>query len=144
MAHDVFLSYSSQDKPIADAVCGTLEGKRIPCWVAPRDVLPGIPYGEAIIEAIQSSRLMVLVFSSNSNNSPQVMREVERAVSKGIPIIPLRIEQVPPSKSLEYFISAPHWLDALTPPLEKHLQSLAETVHLLLVRHGEHRGSREG
>ena len=41
MAHDVFLSYSSQDKPIAEAVCGTLEGKRIPCWVAPRDVLPG-------------------------------------------------------------------------------------------------------
>jgi hypothetical protein len=100
-------------------------------------VLPGIPYGEAIIEAIESSRMMVLVFSARANNSPQVMREVERAVSKGIPIIPLRIEQVPPSKSLEYFISASHWLDALTPPLEKHLQSLAQTVHLLLVRQGE-------
>jgi hypothetical protein len=144
MAHDVFLSYSSKDKPIADAVCGTLEGKRIRCWIAPRDVLPGLPYGEALVEAIESSRVMVLVFSSNANNSPQVMREVERAVSKGIPIIPLRIEQVPPSKSLEYFISAPHWLDALTPPLEKHLQSLAETVHLLLARYGERCGFREG
>jgi len=76
MAHDVFLSYSSKDKPIADAVCGTLEGKRIRCWIAPRDVLPGIPYGEAI----ESSRVMVLVFSSAANNSPQVMREVERVV----------------------------------------------------------------
>jgi hypothetical protein len=107
-------------------------------------VLPGLPYGEAIVEAIESSRVMVLVFSSNSNKSPQVMREVERAVSKGIPIIPLRIEQVPPSKSLEYFISAPHWLDALTPPLEKHLQSLAQTVHLLLVRRSQRSDSREG
>jgi hypothetical protein len=139
MAHDVFLSYSSKDKPIVDSVCGTLEGKRIRCWVAPRDVLPGLPYAEAIVEAIESSRLMVLIFSASANNSPQVMREVERAVSKGIPIIPLRIEQVPPSKSLEYFISAPQWLDALTPPLEKHLQSLAETVQLLLVRQGERR-----
>jgi|SRR6516225_6886435 len=83
MAQDVFLSYSSQDEPIADAVRGTLEGEGIRCWMAPRDVLPGIPYGEAIIEAIRSSRLMVLVFSSNSNNSPQVMREVERAVGPG-------------------------------------------------------------
>ena len=144
MAHDVFLSYSSPDRPIADAVCGTLEGRRIRCWIAPRDVLPGIPYGEAIIEAIESSRMMILVFSASANNSPQVMREVERAVSKGIPIIPLRIEQVPPSKSLEYFISAPHWLDALTPPLWKHFQFLAETVHLLLSRHGERRDSGEG
>src|SRR6516165_10740309 len=144
MAHDVFLSYSSKDKPIADAVCGTLEGKRIRCWIAPRDVLPGLPYGEAIVEAIEASRVMVLVFSASANKSPQVMREVERAVSKGIPILPLRIEQVPPSKSLEYFISAPHWLDALTPPLEKHLNSLTETVHLLLARHGRQCDSREG
>jgi hypothetical protein len=144
MAHDVFLSYSSQDKPIADAVCGTLEGKRIRCWIAPRDVLPGLPYGEAIVEAIESSRVMVLVFSANSNTSPQVMREVERAVSKGIPILPLRIEQVLPSKSLEHFISSLHWLDALTPPLEKHLQSLAETVQLLLVRHEKRCDPSEG
>jgi formylglycine-generating enzyme required for sulfatase activity len=144
MAHDVFLSYSSKDKPIADAVCGTLEGKRIRCWIAPRDVLPGLPYGEAIVEAIEASRVMVLVFSASANKSPQVMREVERAVSKGIPIIPFRIEEVPPSKSLEHFISSLHWLNALTPPLEKHLQFLAETVQLLLVRHGKRCDPLEG
>jgi formylglycine-generating enzyme required for sulfatase activity len=137
MAHDVFISYSSRDKPVADAVCATLEGRRVRCWVAPRDVLPGLPYGEAIVEAIETSRVLVLVFSASANSSPQVMREVERAVSKGIPIIPLRIEDVRPSKSLEYFISAPHWLDALTPPLARHLQSLGETVQLLLSRLGK-------
>src|SRR5438067_13679162 len=136
MAHDVFVSYSSKDKPVADAVCATLEGQRIRCWVAPRDVLPGLPYGEAIVDAIEGSRILVLVFSASANASPQVMREVERAVSRGLPIIPLRIEAVQPSKSLEYFISAPHWLDALTPPLAKHLQVLGETVQLLLSRMG--------
>ena len=40
--HDVFISYSSHDKPIADAVCATVEGKRIRCWIAPRDVQAGI------------------------------------------------------------------------------------------------------
>jgi hypothetical protein len=132
MAHDVFVSYSSRDKAVANAVCATLESRRIRCWMAPRDVLPGVPYGEALIDAIQGSRVMVLVFSASANDSPQVLREVERAASKGIPIIPFRIEDVTPSKSMEFFISAPHWLDALTPPLEAHLGRLGETVELLL------------
>lgn len=134
MAHDVFISYSSKDKPTADAVCATIEANGIRCWIAPRDILPGIDWGEAIIDAINESRIMVLVFSSSANQSVQIKREVERGVSKGLPIIPYRIEDVALSKSLEYFISSPHWLDAITPPVEKHLQFLAETVKLLLSR----------
>ena len=132
MAHDVFISYSSADKTVADAACATLESRKIRCWIAPRDVLPGMSYAEALIDAINRSRIMVLVFSASADGSPQVMREVERAVNKGIPIIPFRIENVMPSKAMEYFLSAPHWLDALTPPLEKHLQRLVDTVQALL------------
>ncbi len=40
---DVFISYSSDDKLIADAICAELESRRIRCWIAPRDALPGIP-----------------------------------------------------------------------------------------------------
>jgi class 3 adenylate cyclase/predicted ATPase len=132
MAHDVFISYSVQDKVVADAVCAILEGRKIPCWIAPRDLLPGVPYAGALIDALNESRVLILVFSSASNDSPHVAREVERAVSKRIPIVPLRIEDVPPSKAMEYCISAHHWLDALTPPLEKHLQRLADAVQHLL------------
>ena len=85
MAHDVFISYSNRDKAVADATCATLEGKRIRCWIAPRDVIPGLSYAEALIDALNRSRIMVLVFSASANSSPQVMREVERAVNKGIP-----------------------------------------------------------
>jgi hypothetical protein len=134
MAHDVFISYSSEDKPIADAVCATLESKKIRCWIAPRDVLPGIPYGEALSQALHGSRALVLVLSAKSNNSKHVMREVESAVGRGIPIVPFRIEDVQPSKSLDYFLKSIHWLDALTPPMEKHLNTLADTIRLLLDR----------
>src|SRR4051794_29519938 len=134
MAHDVFISYSSKDKPAADAVCAMLESRGVRCWIAPRDILPGLDWGEAIIDAIHASRVMVLIFSGNANKSPQIKREVERAVNKDVTVVPLRIENVQMSKSLEYFISTPHWLDALTPPLEKHLQNLADTVAMLLAR----------
>lgn len=132
MAYDVFVSYSSKDKPAADATCAALESKGIRCWIAPRDILPGADWGESIIDAIHGSRAMVLVFSANANLSPQIKREVERAVNAGMPVIPLRIENVVPTKALEYFLSSPHWLDAFTPPLERHLDYLADVIRHIL------------
>jgi hypothetical protein len=134
MAHDVFISYSSKDKPTADAVCATLESRGIRCWIAPRDIVPGEEYAAALVNALRESRLMVLVFSSGANESKHVLREVERAVSLGLPVIPLRIENVRPSEAMEYYIASRHWLDALTVPLERHLVQLAETVKVLLAR----------
>jgi hypothetical protein len=136
MAHDIFISYAMADKATADAVCAALEKEGVRCWIAPRDVLPGIDYAEAIIEAIERARGMLLVFSSHANRSNQVKREVERAVHHGIAIIPFRIEAVQPERALEYYISSPHWLDALTPPLERHLSQLTSTIKVLLNRSG--------
>jgi hypothetical protein len=138
---EIFISYSTEDKPVADAVCNNLESQGIRCWIAPRDILPGTNYQEAIIDAIDSSRIMVLIFSSHSNNSPHVIRELTRAVSKGVVVIPFRIEEVSPSKSMEYLISVPHWLDAMKPPLEQHLEKLGKTVNVLLEQWKEKKDS---
>jgi len=136
MPHEVFISHSSKDKVYADAVCARLESEGIRCWIAPRDILPGMSWGSAIVEAIEAARLMVLLFSSNANASPQIEREVERALNKELPIVPLRIESVVPGKSLEYFLGTPHWLDAVTPPFEQHLEYITQTVKALL-QHGQ-------
>jgi len=131
MAHDVFISHSSKDKITADTVCAVLESKGIRCWVAPRDIYPGADWGESILKALQGCRVMVLIFSGHANQSPQIKREVNRAVDKGIPIIPFRIENVPPTGSMEYSISTAHWLDAFTPPLETHIDYLAKAIQAL-------------
>ncbi len=135
MAHDIFISYSSRspkDKLTADAVCATLEKHGFRCWIAPRDILAGEDWSAAIINALNEVQALVLIFSGTANGSHQVKREVEGAVHRGIPIIPFRIEDVPPSKALEYFIMTPHWLDAMTPPLEQHLEHLARSLRVLL------------
>ena len=134
MAHDVFISYSAKNKTTGDAVCATLESNGIRCWIAPRDVVPGMEWSECIIEAIEQARIMVLVLTADANDSPQIRREVERAVNHGVAVLPLRVEDVLPGKALEYFIGNVHWLDALTPPLEAHLQNLAGTIKMLLAR----------
>src|SRR5436190_423576 len=83
-------------KPDAGRVRAYLEGRGLPCWMAPRDVPPGANWGEAIVDAIGRSRAMVLLFSAHADRSAQVLREVERAVSKGVPVVPLRIENLIP------------------------------------------------
>ena len=132
MAHDVFISHSTRDKPVADAVCAALENAGIRCWVAPRDVQPGRSFAGEITRAIQQSRAMVLIFSAHSNKSSQVLREVQLAVDAQLHILQFRIEEVLLNDDLKYYLSTPHWLDAMTPPLENHLQRLASSITVLL------------
>ena len=132
MPHDVFVSHSNKDKPVTDAVVASLENSGIRCWVAPRDITPGSSWGQAIINAIEASQFMVIILSGNSNQSNQVTREVEMAVSKDIIIIPFRIEKIDPTGSMAYFLPTEHWLDAFVPPLEEHLSRLAGKVQGML------------
>src|SRR6185295_12420809 len=91
-----------------------------------------VTYAAGITEALHNCRALVLVFSSSANLSRHVINEVERAVHQNVPIVPFRIEDVAPSAALEYFIGSVHWLDALTQPMEAHLDRLGDTLEKLL------------
>ncbi len=132
MEHQAFICYASEDEVTAGRVCAELESHGVRCWIAPRDVLPGMDYAQAIIEAIAQSRVIVLIFSEHSNESRFVRSEVERAVAKDVTILPVRVQDVPLSPSLEFFIASTQWLDAVASPLEDHLSRLTETVRQLL------------
>jgi TIR domain-containing protein len=124
VAREVFVSYSQPDYACAMELVARVESEGIDCWVAPRDIAPSADWAAEIIDAISNSRVMILVFSASSNDSPQVRREVERAVHKNVCVLPFRIENVVPSKSLEYFLSSQHWMDAFPPPREAHYARL--------------------
>jgi len=94
--------------------------------------MPGRSYSGEITRAIQQSRAFILIFSQHSNNSEQVLREVQLAANSRLHIVQFRIDDVVPSDDLEYYLSGPHWLDAVTPPLEDHLGQLKNSVKALL------------
>jgi hypothetical protein len=124
MARDIFISYSQPDRDCAFELTHHLETNGFTVWIAPRDVSPAADWAEEIIDAISAARVMVLVFSGSSNDSPQVRREVERAVHKSLRVLPFRIENVLPSRSLEYFLSSQHWLDGFPSPRAPHYERL--------------------
>lgn len=112
MNKDVFISHSSADNKEAIKICDYLEGNKIECFIAPRDIRVGNKYAEELIDGIDNAKAMVLLLSNESNNSPHVLREVERAVSRSIPIIIYKIEYVELSKSMEYFLMTHQWLES--------------------------------
>jgi hypothetical protein len=130
MAHEVFISYAAEDHVVAEEACRALEEHGVKCWIAPRDVPYGTDYEDAIVDAISASPILVLILSARSNSSPHVKREIQNACAEGSTtrIIPLRIEDIPYSKGLQYYLRSTQWLDASTPPLEQHLRRLVEHV----------------
>jgi hypothetical protein len=129
---DIFVSYSQPDRECAFQLVAQLEADSLSAWIAPRDIAPASDWAAEIIDAISTARVMVLVFSSHCNHSPQVRREVERAVHRQVPVLPFRVEDVLPAGSLEYFLSTQHWLDAFPPPLAPHSARLSTKIAALL------------
>lgn len=109
---NIFISHSSEDFTIAENVCSLLEDNGHRCFLAPRDIRSGYEYAEEIMNGIESSELMLLFLSKKANQSPHVLREVERAVSKHIPIIVYKLEEMELSKSMEYFLMSHQWVSA--------------------------------
>ena len=124
----VFISYASQDAAVAERLCTALEAAGLQCWIAPRDVRAGASYAAAIVEAINSCRMLVLLLSQAAIDSPHVLREVERASSKRRPVLSVRMDAAKLPPDLEYFLSANQWLDASSRPIEQILPALVESV----------------
>jgi hypothetical protein len=139
MAHHVFITHAVEDKKIAELVCENLERNGIKCWIAPRDVPYGMNFEEAIVDAISDSSLFILILSSYSNNSPHVKREIQNAFmgDAQTPILPFRVEDIKLNKALQYYLASTQWLDASTPPLESHLESLVMRVRAYLPKESD-------
>ena len=130
MSHDIFISYSSKDKQTADAICHELEANKLKCWIAPRNIIAGKNYAEQIMTGIKKAKIVVLVFSKNSQESVFVNNEIDNAFSNNKPIISFKIDETLPENKMEFFLKNKHWLDAYPNP-ESVFETLVNDAHLL-------------
>jgi hypothetical protein len=132
MEHNVFISYSSNDKAVADEIVSNLDSRGIRCWYAPRDIPQGEDWASAISDAISHSQIMLLVFSKDANRAHRVLDELKLALSEKIKVLPFRIENIVPSGEMRLHLASPQWLDAFSPSRKSHLNNLVETVERML------------
>ena len=130
--HDVFISYSTKNKNVADAIVADFEQHGIKCWYAPRDIVPGARWVTALTEAIKETNIFILIYTEDSNQSKQVMNEVAVAFNAGKTIVPFRLTKDSMNAEFGYYLSRVHWLDALTPPLNQNIESLRKYVTNIL------------
>jgi len=128
MAQQAFISYASADKVIADRVCGALESAGISCWIAPRNIPPGVDYPAAIVEGVSAARVLVLILTAAAAASPHILSEVGHAFNGKKRIIPFRLSTEPMPEDLEYFLSLTQWLDAPGGSTDENLKRLTEAV----------------
>ena len=128
MKQDVFISYSFEDKQEAESILRALESNDIRCWIAPRDIIPGTPWAESIVEAIGDSRLLLLLLTDHSNDSLQILRELERASSEKLTILAVKRSVSPVKKSIIYYLGTHQWLDATDPILDEQLPRIVKAV----------------
>ena len=135
MKYDVFISYSSDDQKVVEGLCAYLEQQKIRCFVAYRDIPRGVVWARAIVDALDESRMMVVVFSENFNNSDQVDREIELASEDKKPILTFRISNDVFKGAKKYYLKNINWIDAFPNPEAVFGQVLENVEALLGVKH---------
>ena len=136
MSHDIFISYSSKDKPTADAICHVLEENKLKCWIAPRNIRAGQNYPEQIMDGLRAAKLVVLVFSKNSQESVFVYNEIDAAFSFNKSILSFKIDETLPENKMGFFLKTKHWLDAYPDP-ESVFETLVNDAKLLCEGEGD-------
>jgi hypothetical protein len=126
--HHAFISHASEDREAATSICEALEASGTPCWIAPRDIPAGAVWADEILKSIAHARALVLVLTRGANASRQVLREVRCADDRGVPVVPVRVDEVPLSGTLEFYLGDSQWIDALARPLQNLLPDLVARI----------------
>ncbi|OGN91847.1 MAG: hypothetical protein A2Z70_01175 [Chloroflexi bacterium RBG_13_48_17] len=145
MAHEVFICYANQDRKIADEVYAALRSNGITCWMAPQDIMAGEDWDKAIMDAIPVCRIVVMIFSASSNDSPYCISEIRTAFELKKEILPILIDSTLPHGRIALYLGSKQWLYANTPPLQQHLKKLVDEVkrHLSQIKTREEASARE-
>ncbi len=126
--HQVFISYATPDRAIADRVCGALEKAGMSCWIATRDIEAGTIFPATIVEALNTAQAMVLILSEHAVASPHVLSEVGYAFNAKKRIVPFRLSVVDLPDEMEYYLSLTQWLDAPEGCTDENLKRLTEAT----------------
>ena len=128
--HDVFISYSTKNGDIANKVCYILEQNNLKCWIAPRNISSGRIYVDEIADAIKSTKIVVLIYSTYSQESKYVNNEINMAFSHNKKILSFNIDNSMPSEDMEYFLKVTQWLPAFPNPEDEFETLVKDSLEL--------------
>jgi adenylate cyclase len=114
---DVFISYSREDKDKVLALTAKLSAAGVPLWMDVGGIDGATMWGEEIVHALESAKVLLLMVTESAVRSHNVAKEVVLASERKGHILPVHLEptQIPPSmryplagiQHIEYFQGDP-------------------------------------
>jgi hypothetical protein len=127
----IFVSYASIDRDVAETICDALRARGHVCWIACRNIGPGENFQESIVRAIRSARVMLLIFTSNANNSDEIKKELVLAGRHRVTVLPVRVEDVAPNDAFAYEFATRQWID-LFKDWEREIDRLSKQIDAII------------
>ena len=108
---DVFISYASPNFDTAIEIRDYLEENGLKCWMAPRNITAGRHWTEDIMLGIIASKILVLVYSIDSQKSKYVKSELQNAMKYNKTILTYNTDITIPKGEMEQLIGSRQWLE---------------------------------
>ena len=107
--HDVFLSYSSKDKPDVRKLAKKLKADGLLVWFDEWEIQPGDSIPLKIEDGLEKSRILVIIMSCHAFESDWVTLERHTALfrypaNRERRFIPLRLDNAPVKETFKRFI----------------------------------------
>ena len=135
----IFISHSSKDEEFVKNLREALEGQALTVWVDSRNLRGGAKLAREIEDGIEQARQFIAVISVNTQNSPWVRKEIQKALEverarkdDGYRAIPLLLPGVEPSALGLWFDEVP-----LGVPVEIKIGGVSEALPAILAALGE-------
>ncbi|MBQ4273482.1 MAG: toll/interleukin-1 receptor domain-containing protein [Clostridia bacterium] len=132
MNKDVFVSYTTPDRRVAEDIVAFLEKQGVDCFIAPRDVDPGQAYAANLMQAINNCRVIILVASDAMNRSSHVLNEIEAIINKQKPLVPFFIEDFQMNDEFCYYLSRTQRIVAYPDPVSSYYNKLFSAIMPML------------
>lgn len=126
----VFISYSSKNYPIANAVRELLAQHKIPSFMAPESIPAGSNYTREIPEAIGECFAMVVLLSQSAQESKWVSKEVDMALEDNVPVIPFLVDIDKPNRQFRFMLGQCQFIHSQVDAGKANRELVARLKHL--------------
>jgi hypothetical protein len=130
MDNDIFISYTQPDRNKAFAIHDMLQVKKIRSWIAPSGeygIQAGVYYEGPIVNAIESCKIFILVYSRFVNESDHVIREL-RHKRKEQKLLLVKLDNSDYRQDLSYYLKGLQYINSYTQQWQEVLKELLSRI----------------
>ena len=130
-AADVFISYSREDKDRVLDLVAKLRTAGVSVWIDQSGIDGAALWGEAIVNALERAKVLLLMVTESAGRSHNVAKEVMLTSERKGHILPVLLEQITIPPSLRYPLAGIQHIDYFQGDPDQKLESVLRSLQTL-------------